>query len=78
MEKFQFISLEPNKSGPERNTFLEAWNDMYLYVKDLLDRKALAIQVLETCIWLEVPWNHNMPFYDARDHAIREGWQQPK
>jgi hypothetical protein len=52
MEKFQFISLEPNKSGPE------AWN--------------------ETCIWLETPWNHDMPFYDARDHAIREGWQQPK
>ena len=78
MKKFQFVSLEPDKSGPERETFLEAWNDMYLYVKDLLDRNEMFLQVLETCIWLQTPWNNDMRFYDARDSAIREGWQQPK
>ena len=79
--KYQFITLDTKEQPtPERETFLEAWNDMYKYVKKLLDANQMDYQLLETAIWID--WSGNgfkVPifFYDARDQAINEGWQNP-
>ena len=79
---YQFETMEKGaESTPPRETFMEAWDDMYKYVKKNIGN--ISLQVLETSIWIAVkadgstmsPWN----FYDARDFAIDNfKWVEPK
>jgi hypothetical protein len=81
---YQFQGMvKGEKSVPVRKSFMEAWNDMYQWVKAQLDANSLSYQVLETAIWIEIvsPIGAKTAvyFYDARDRAISEyGWTQPK
>jgi hypothetical protein len=81
---YQFQTLEQGKPSPVRQIFMEAWNDMYIHVKGLMDSGNISLQMLETSMWIESKFdNGNTPtpifFYDARDYAIQEhGWTQPK
>lgn len=67
---------------PVHENFMDAWKDMYAYVKRLLDAGQMSYQVLETAIWIETIFTGGkqpIMFYDARDIAIRDfGWTQPK
>jgi hypothetical protein len=61
--------------------FMDAWDDMYKYVKRLIDAGQMSIRLLETAIWIEVAspdGRQAFMFYDARDMAIDKGWKQPK
>jgi hypothetical protein len=76
---YQFQTLEQGKESPVRQTFMEAWNDMYEYVKGLMDSGNMSLQLLETAIWIQHPLNGPLFFYDARDYAIDAcGWTPPK
>jgi hypothetical protein len=80
---FQFQTLALlQKNGEVRNTFMEAWNDMYQYVNERLQADNMSWMELETALWIAVveDGKESLPimFYDARDHAIAEyGWKQP-
>ena len=78
---YQFERCGPR--SPIRISFMEAWNDMYLWVKNEMASNNMSLQVLETAIWIEVKNNcdggkYPIYFYDARDRAIDEGWIQPE
>jgi hypothetical protein len=78
--KYQFQTLEANINPyPIHDNFMDAWKDMYKYVKGLLDKGQMSIQMLETSIWINNLPGVKLPtmFYDARDKAIKEGWKQP-
>jgi hypothetical protein len=78
---YQFQTLGGEEFS-KHNEFMDAWNDMYQWVKGMLDKQQLNPQLLETSIWIEV--NNDgikspILFYDARDIAIMKwGWKQPK
>jgi hypothetical protein len=62
---------------PIRDTFMEAWNDMYQHVQKCLAAGNLSHQLLETAMWIELRDTKKcskapMLFPAARDHAIRE------
>jgi hypothetical protein len=78
--QFQTI-VAGEKNPPARPSFMEAWQDMYTWVKKQLDAGQMSYQVLETAIWIEQQGEVKSPilFYDARDLAIRKyNWTQPK
>lgn len=79
MKKYQFITLTDEKF-PIRNTFMEAWEDMYQYVKNGLDENILNLQLVETAIWIEQREGklvQPIHFYNARDLAIEKyGWKK--
>ena len=81
---YQFQNLSSSElPAPIRETFMEAWNDMYEWVKRQLDSGGMSYQVLETTIWIEFTdaTGCKLPiyFYDARDRAIGEfGWSAPQ
>ena len=54
-EMYKFTCLEEgyDDQGVERETFAEAFADMYRYVRNLVDSGALTLQVLETGHWIE-------------------------
>jgi len=74
---YQFESLTKGHVSPIRQTFMEAWTDMYLYVNDLLNKGALSPQLLETAIWIKCGTALPLGFYAARDMAIDLGWKKP-
>ena len=79
---YQFVNCTDQKF-PLRDTFMEAWNDMYQWVKAQLDSGGMSYQVLETAIWIDpvMDGDKQLPimFYDARDRAIAHyGWVAPK
>jgi hypothetical protein len=55
---------------------MEAWMDMYKWVKTSMDEGTLDRQLLETAIWIKPSENSPIYFYDARDRAINEGWKR--
>jgi hypothetical protein len=71
---FQFVTLT-QKNAQTHDNFMAAWKDMYVWVKDLIDRNEMSYQVLETAIWIEQNGKDPIFFYDARDKAIDEGWK---
>ena len=74
---YQFETLEKGKKFPVHETFMEAWEDMFQYVKAGMDSGGMSWRALETAIWINVSDNP-MYFYDARDHAINTyGWEKP-
>ena len=76
---YEFQTLT-GKKYPKRETFMDAWNDMYEYVKASLDAGTMSYQELETALWIVTSREGlNVPilFYDARDMAIDNGWTQP-
>lgn len=83
MEKsYQFETIiQGEPKFPKRDTFMEAWNDMFIWVNEQLKRDDFSLQVLETCIWIkQVAGGTHSPinFYDARDQAIEcFGWTKP-
>lgn len=69
--KYKFVSMEEGFVPVERDSFKEAFTDMYHWVKN---QKRLHLQILETAIWIERrPFLVPLYFYDARDRAIDEG-----
>jgi len=75
--KYLFESMLGKEKWPLRDTFIEAWNDMYRHVQQQLEAGNLGYQLLETALWIELRDEATcskapMFFYDARDHAIRE------
>lgn len=71
---WKFVTLDPKAvNSPERETFNDAFRDMYRYVKGLLDSGDLSYQVLETALWIDTPTNVPLFFYDARDIACNTG-----
>ena len=75
---FQFDGLVKTKS-PKRETFMEAWNDMFKWVEKQLESSGLSYQVLETAIWIIDDSGLPTYFYQARDRAISQyGWLYPK
>lgn len=60
-----------------KETFMEAWDDMYQYVKQRLADATMTYQELETAIWIDVENGPPIFFYDARDRAINSGWVPP-
>ena len=72
---YKFVCLEEGykDQGVERETFAAAFADMHRYVRKFVDSGACALQVLETCHWIETPVNIPMFWYDARDRAYDEG-----
>ncbi len=71
---WKFTTLDPQAAHlPERETFNDAFRDMYRYVKGLLDAGQLNYQVLETAIWIDTPTGIPLFFYDARDIACNTG-----
>jgi hypothetical protein len=74
MKKYRFISLETGFKPVDRDTFKEAFADMFKWVKNLLDKNQMTYQILETVIWIETPTGAHLPFYSARDMAIKEGF----
>lgn len=70
--QFYFLSM----SEPVRDTFMEAWMDMYKWVKTSMDAGTLDRQLLETAIWIKPSEDSPIYFYDARDRAINEGWKR--
>ena len=79
--QFQTILEGSKNQAPARTTFMEAWNDMYKWVKGQIEDGMMSIQVLETCIWITTTTDtdeHSLPFYDSRDLAITvHGWKNP-
>jgi len=76
MKKWKFVSMEPGFKPVEVDSFMEAWDAMFQWVKKLMDEGQMSYQVLETAIWIEQP-TPAAPifFYDARDRAISQyGW----
>ena len=73
MYKFTCLEEGYDDQGVERETFAEAFADMYRYVRNLVDSGALTLQVLETGHWIETPSNSPIFWYDARDRAYDEG-----
>lgn len=71
---WKFTSLDPRAgNSPERETFDDAFRDMYRYVRGLIDAGQLNYQVLETSIWIDTPDRIPLFFYDARDIACNNG-----
>jgi hypothetical protein len=71
---WKFVTLDSTvEPSPPRETFDEAFRDMYLYVKKLLDSDQLTWQVLDTAIWIETPDVLPLFFADARDLACQSG-----
>ena len=79
MDKYLFETMvDGAPKTPARDTFMEAWDDMYQHVKSLQDAGTLSWQLLETAMWIKTP-NETLYFPDARDKAIREfNWQHIK
>ena len=69
-------------ASPIREAFMDAWNDMYLYVDGCLKSGGISLQELETSIWIEMTLVGGVKspvyFYDARDLAITAGWKLPE
>ena len=83
MTEYQFETLEAGKQFPVRKTFMDAWEDMYKYVKAMMASGNFSLQLLETSLWIRSSDNREiqspMYFYDARDYAIHVyGWVNPK
>jgi hypothetical protein len=80
MKKWKFVSLEEGFEPVLVDSFMEAWDAMYQYVKRLMEAGQMSYQVLETSIWIEQAGFPRLPifFYDARDRALDEGWTPPK
>lgn len=79
--QFQTI-IQGETNPPKRHSFMEAWNDMYLWVKGKLNAGNLSYAALETCIWIEMESEEKQKspilFNDARDRAIQTyGWKKP-
>lgn len=75
---FRFVTLmEGAPKVPRRNTFMEAWNDMFQYVKARLDEGNMTHQELDTAIWIDKENGPPIMFHDARDRAIDNGWVMP-
>lgn len=70
---WQFENMEAGKETPPRETFKEAFEDMFLYVTGLLASGNAAWQVLETTIWIKPPNGDPWDWYDSRDWAIQVG-----
>jgi hypothetical protein len=71
---WKFITLDSEAGqSPERETFNEAFRDMYQYVRKLLDAGQLSLQVLETAIYIDTPTKVPLFFYEARDRACETG-----
>lgn len=79
---FQFEVME-QKSIPfaKHDTYMEAWEDMYQWVKTKMKAGTLSFQVLETAVWITIRTGEletPLMFNDARDKAIDEhGWKVP-
>lgn len=69
---WQFVTLRPGTSFPARETFEEAFTDMFLFVKREMKAKMLTYQELETAIWIE-NGKKAMYFCESRDCACRSG-----
>lgn len=75
---FQFVTLSSELPFPRRATFLEAWDDMFKHVKNLMALDQLSHQVLETAMWINTPNDNTLDFYAGRDCAIDLfGWTMP-
>jgi hypothetical protein len=79
--KYQFVTLDETAApAPIRDTFMEAWDDMFKYVNELLNLGKMSLQLLETSLWIQPEDDvKRIPifFYDARDIAIQNGWTKP-
>ena len=77
---YQFQTLEAGVSpSPKHENFMDAWKDMYKYVKGLIDADNLSIQLLETTVWIEIAnlvGESSWSFYDCRNRAISKGWKK--
>jgi hypothetical protein len=78
--QFQTLSLL-NKNGELRNSFMEAWVDMFNYVNARIKAGNMSVMELETAVWIELDHGNGVKrpiyFYDARDRAIVDGWEYP-
>ena len=71
---YKFVTLD--NSLPEAHpvpTFAEAWEQMATYVKARIAAGTFCLQLLETSIWIEVPGETPLFFYEAKDRAYNEG-----
>ena len=73
MYKFTCLEEGYEDQGVNRETFAEAFADMYRYVTKLVDGGYCSWQVLETWHWIETPSRIPIFWYDARDRAYDEG-----
>lgn len=73
--KWKFVSLMAGFTPIERDTFDEAFTDMFNYVTAALKNDGMSWQELETMIWIETPTAGEPPlmFYTARDLACDKG-----
>jgi hypothetical protein len=80
--KYQFQTLGKNELVyPVHDNFMNAWLDMYHYVKKKLNTGDMNPQLLETALWIEVTEDggikHPIMFYDAMGKALNDGWPLP-
>jgi len=78
MNKWKFVSLTEGFQPIPVDSFMEAWDAMFKWIKDAVAQGQLDWQILETAIWIEQPNSKPLFFYDARDRAIDNGWTEPK
>lgn len=71
--EFVFETMEEGFKPVVRQSFKEAFADMYHWVCKMLDDGNLSLQVLETAIWIKGPYGICYLFNQARNKAIREG-----
>jgi len=69
---YTFCSIMEGDKPVKCSSFEEAFTAMFKWVTDKINSNDLALQVLETAIWIEI---NGLPlyFYDARDRAIKMG-----
>jgi len=70
---YKFETLEKGVAFPSRETFAQAFKDLFDYVKAAVSQGGYPLMLLETGIWIKGTGELPIFFYDARDKAIKDG-----
>ena len=73
--EFKVVFLDDKESPTPFESLKQATEYFVSRIKEMIKSGGMALQVLETCIWIEVPGRKiPMFFYEVKNHAIDEGW----